>query len=160
MLANVGGFDGQFAMTAVDEHGQLHAPRPPVIKKCVERGADSAAGEEHIVADDHIAALDVDADGAWGYHRANIRRRQIVAVELDVEHAGVDSAFLDSGDQLAQPLGQRNAAPLDADQGQVGAAIALFNNLVGQAHQRALDLGGGHQPALDAQEWFAISFAH
>jgi len=81
-----------------------------------QRGADSAAGVEHIVADDHIAALDVDADCAWGYHRAHICGRQIVAVELDVEHAGVHCALLDAGDQPAQPLGQRNAAALDADQ--------------------------------------------
>ena len=81
----------------------------------------------------------------------DVRGGQVVAVELDVEHAGIDRALLDAGDQLAQPLGQRNAAALDADQRQVFAAVALFNNLVGQAHQGALDLRGGHQPALDAQ---------
>ena len=61
---------------------------------------------------------------------------------------------------LAQPLGQRNAAALDADQRQVVAAVALFNNLVGQAHQGALDLRGGHQPALHAQAGFVLGFAH
>ena len=37
--------------------------------------------------------------------------------------------FLDAG-TACQPLRQRNAAALDADQDQVCAAIALFNNLV------------------------------
>ena len=85
---------------------------------------------------------------------------EVVAIELDVEHAGIDGALLDAGDQLAQPLGQRNAAALDADQRQVFAAVALLNNLVGQAHQGTLDLRGGHQPALDAQAGMVWLFAH
>ena len=84
-------------------------------------------------------------------HRTHVGGGQIVAIELDVEHAGIDRALLDAGDQFAQPLGQRNSAALDADQRQVLAAVALFNDLVGQAHQSALDLRGGHQPAFDAQ---------
>jgi hypothetical protein len=68
--------------------------------------------------------------------------------------------LFDSGDQLAQPLGQRNAAALDADQSKVVAAVAFLNNLVRQAHQGALNLRGGHQPPFDAEVGLACSFAH
>src|SRR5208337_203422 len=74
MLANVSGLDGQFAVAAVDEHSQLHAARPALVEERIERGADSAAGEEHIVAENHIAALDVDADGSRRDHGPNVRR--------------------------------------------------------------------------------------
>ena len=74
--------------------------------------------------------------------------------------AGVDGALLNAGDQLAEPLGQRNAAALDADQGQVFAAVAFLNDLVGQAHQCTLDLRGGHQPALQTQVGVVLGFAH
>ncbi len=68
--------------------------------------------------------------------------------------------FFDAGDELAQPLRQRHSAALDADQRQVFAAIALLDDLVGQAHQGSLNLGGGHQPALDAQGGLVWHFAH
>ena len=109
---------------------------------------DRAARIEHVVAEHHVAALDIEADGPWSHHRTYVRRGQVVAIELDIEHAGIDGTLLDAGDQLAQPFRQRNSAALDADQGQVFAAVALLNDLVGQAHQRALNLRGGHQPAL------------
>jgi len=68
VLADVGGLNGQLTMTAVNEDCQLHAARATVIKERVKRGADGAAGVEHVVAEDHVAAFDVDADGAWGDH--------------------------------------------------------------------------------------------
>ena len=51
MFADVGGLNGQFAMAAVDKHGQLHAARTAVVEERVERGADGAPGVKHIVAD-------------------------------------------------------------------------------------------------------------
>ena len=93
-------------------------------------------------------------------HRANAGGGQIVAIELDVEHAGIDGALFDAGDELAQAFGQRNAAALDADQRQVFAAVALLDNFVGQAHQGALNLRGGHQPALHTQGRYSCFFAH
>jgi hypothetical protein len=111
-------------------------------------------------AQHHVAALDVDSDGARRDHWANIRSRQVVTVELNIEYPCFDRALLNAGDQLSEPLSQRYAAAFDADQGQILAAIALFHDLVRQAHQCALDLRGRHQPALDAQGNFAYGFTH
>src|SRR5208283_1067906 len=82
MLADVGGLNGQFAMAAVDKHGQLHATRPPVIEQCVESRTGSAPSVKHIVTQHYVTALDFNADGSRCDHRANIRSRQVVAVEL------------------------------------------------------------------------------
>src|SRR5271157_3744734 len=130
-FADVRGLDGQFAMAAVNEHGQLHAARTAVVEERVERGPDRPAGVEHIVAKHYVAAVDFNADGPWRDYRTHAGCGQIVAVELNIEQARIDRMLLDAGNESAQPLGQRNAAALDAYQRQVFAAIALFNNLVG-----------------------------
>ncbi len=54
------GFDRQFAMAAVDQHQQLHARRAAVIEQRVERGADGAAGVEHVVHQDDVFARDIE----------------------------------------------------------------------------------------------------
>src|ERR1017187_3302137 len=111
--------------TAVDQPGELHAARPSMVEEGIERGADGTAGVEYVIAQPHIAALDVEADGAFGHDRPDVGCRKIVTVELDVEHTGIHGALFDTRDELAQPLSQRNAAPLDANQGPAFAAVAL-----------------------------------
>ena len=54
--ADVARFDGQLAVAAVDQHQQLHARRAPVIEQRVERGADRAAGVQHVVHQDDVFA--------------------------------------------------------------------------------------------------------
>jgi len=49
--------------------------------------------------------------------------------------------FLDRG---GQPLSDRHAAALDADQGQAFCAAMLLNDLVTDAHEGASDIVGGH----------------
>ncbi len=66
MAADKAGLDGQLAMAAVDQHQQLYAPRPAVVKKRVERRAYGAAGVENIVDQDDVAAGNIEADVAPG----------------------------------------------------------------------------------------------
>ena len=56
VLADVVGADRQLAVAAVGEHRELHARGPPVVEERLDRGADRAAGVEHVV-DDHDRAL-------------------------------------------------------------------------------------------------------
>ena len=49
------GLDRQLAAAAVDEHAEQDPPRPAEVGALVERGADGAAGIEHVVDDDHGA---------------------------------------------------------------------------------------------------------
>ena len=57
-LARVVGVDGQLAVAAVHEHGQLDARGPAEVDQLVEGGAHGAAGEEHVVHQHHRAAVD------------------------------------------------------------------------------------------------------
>ena len=76
---------GQLAVAAVDEHGEPHVAGPAEVVERVERGADGAAGEEHVVDEDDDLAVD-----AAGRHRRLVRAAggllaQVVAVHRDVE---------------------------------------------------------------------------
>ena len=48
--------DGELAPAAVDEHGQPDPRGAAEVGELVERGADGAAGEEHVVDDHHVPA--------------------------------------------------------------------------------------------------------
>ena len=67
-------FDGQLAMAAVDQHQQLHARRAAVVEQRVERGADGAAGVEHVVHQDDVFALHRKRDLGGADHRLDIHR--------------------------------------------------------------------------------------
>ena len=86
VLADVVGADRQLAVAAVDEHRQLDGARAADVAQRVERGADRAAGEEHVVDEDHQRVVDA-AGGDLG--RAPSARgglqAQVVAVHRDVE---------------------------------------------------------------------------
>ena len=114
--ADVSGLNRQFAMTTVDKDAKLHTAWPSMIKERIERGPDGAAGIEHVVAYDDVAALDVKSDGARCYHRANARRRQVVTIKLNIQNAGVDWTFFNDGNQFAEASGQRNSSTFDADE--------------------------------------------
>ena len=90
VLAHVVGADRQLAVAAVDQHGQLHAGGPPVVEERVDRGADRAPGEEHVV-DQHDRAARRSGSRARALttgcagERLGAARRHVVAVEGDVE---------------------------------------------------------------------------
>ena len=67
---------------------------------------------------------------------------QVVAVHRDVERADGDRAALDGGDALGQPAGQRHATGRDAQQDEVVGALVALEDLVGDAGQRPVDVGG------------------
>src|SRR5438477_485132 len=79
--------DRQFAPAAIDEHGEGDAPWPPEVRQLVERGADGAAGVQHVVDDDHVLAVDVHRDSGRPDHRPRTHGLEVVAVERDVERA-------------------------------------------------------------------------
>ena len=47
-------------------------------------------------------------------------------------------------DEFSQSLRERHSAALDTDERQVFASIALFDDLVREAHQGSLNLGRRH----------------
>ena len=91
VLADVVGADGQLAVAAVGEHGELHARRAAVVEEGVDRGADRAAGVEDVVDEHDRHALERELELRVADERLRVQRRlaaadvQVVAVEGDVD---------------------------------------------------------------------------
>src|SRR6202000_2575578 len=110
--ADEGCFDRQLAMPPVDEGEELYPARPAVVEQRIQRGTDGAPGIEHIIDQNDVARIDVEADVALLHHRAYVARRKIVAVKADVQHAGINRMLLDVRNHLREALRQGHAASL------------------------------------------------
>ena len=141
VLAHVVGADRQLAVAAVGQHGQLHAVGAAVVEQGVDRGADRAAGVEHVVHQHDGHAVEGEVDVRVEDHRLAFgpAGRDVVAVEGDVEvaerHRGVDEAL----HALSQARRYDRAAPVDAHHGDA-FATRLLDDLVCDAHERAANV--------------------
>src|SRR5271155_2649073 len=149
--ADESSFNRQLAVAAIDQRQKLHAARPAMIEERVERSAHCATGVEHIIDENDIASVDVETESAWIDDRTHVFRREVIAIEADVENANVHGVLLNLPDQRAQSLGKRNAAPLHSNQPEIVTAIVLLDDLVGEPDECSLDFGGGHDAALLAK---------
>jgi hypothetical protein len=154
--ANEAGFNGKLAMAAVDEHEQLHALGSALVEEGIEGSTDGPPGVEDVVHEDDVAAVDVEADVAFFDDRAWACGGKVVTVKADVKDAGIDGRLLDGPDELGDALGKRNAAALDANETEVGAAVIALYDFVRQSDEGALNLGGGHEAALLAEVWLGV----
>ena len=149
--AHEAGLDRQLAVSAVDQHQQLHAIRAAMVEERIERRARGAAGVEHVIDQHDIAAVHIEADLRRVHHGADIVRGEVIAIELDVELPHVYRLLLNGFDQCCQALRQRNTPALDPDQAQPLAAMVFLDNLVSQTDQRAFDLGRRKDASLFAE---------
>ena len=65
--------------------------------------------------------------------------------KIDVKKADRNREILQVLDLLGEAERERNAAAANSDEGQAMQIFGLFENLMGQPHQSAVDLGGAHQ---------------
>src|SRR5437867_3573062 len=79
--------DGELPSPTVYHHGQCYSSWPTKVRKLVERGADGAAGIEHVVHDDDVLSVDVDGDTRGTDDGSRADGLEIVAVQRDVERA-------------------------------------------------------------------------
>ena len=80
-------------------------------------------------------------------------QREVVAVERDVERADREADALMLRDRVGEPMGERDAAALDADEREALGAGVLLDDLVADADGRAPNLLGGHDlPAAHRRE--------
>src|SRR5579885_1312056 len=143
--AGVTGLNGQLAMAAINQNQQLHARGPAVIEQGVERGPDGAAGVQHVVHQNDVAAGDRERDFGAVDHGRLPDRGKIVAIQVDVENADGNFALLQRFNFLGKPLRQGNAPAADADKRQTVQIRRALQNLVRQPHQGAVDFAGAHQ---------------
>ncbi len=147
VLAHVVGADRELAVAAVDEDREPDGLGPPEVDQRVHRRPDRAARVQDVVDEDDRAAVEVERDLGPLHDWLLGDQRQVVAVEGDVERANRDLGALVLEDRRRQPVGERDAAALDADQREPLGAGLLLHDLVRDAGDRAADVLVGHDPA-------------
>ena len=135
-------------MAAVDQHGELYGARTAAGENRLDRGAHRAPGVDHIIHQYHVAPGHVEgqlrpADGGQLVFMA-----EIVPVKADVDAADRDLRALDAADVVAYPLGDRPAAPTDADKHDIVRALIFLYDLMGDAHQRPRERRFVHELGL------------
>src|ERR1700676_2262061 len=142
VLADVVRPDGQLAMSAIDEHGELDGLRPPNVHQRVHRRARGSPVMDHVVdEDDHLA---VDGWHLGGGAMRWLAQVAVVAMLGHVEPAGRHGAAFELGQDDGEPPRQDVALAYNADQHEVvGAAIPL-HDLMRDPRERPADLVGIH----------------
>src|SRR3546814_7679346 len=67
----------------------------------------------------------------------------VCSSDLDVQRTDRDGGALMLGNRGREPVGERHAAPLDADEDEPGRTRLLLDDLVGDANDRPADLVRG-----------------
>src|SRR5262245_15688102 len=119
VLADVVGADRQFAMAAIDDTRELDRARPAEVDQRVHGGANRPPRIEYVVDEHDDLAAHVDGDLRAAHDRLLGDRRQVVAIQRDVEAALDRGAVLELRDALGDPLRERHAAALDAHEHEV-----------------------------------------
>src|SRR6476659_6108633 len=107
--------------------------------------ADRAAGVEDVVDEDAGHPLEWEVERRRAHERLRVPRRlaaanvDVVAVEGDVQLAEGDLGAGELRDPPAQPLRERDAARVDADERDLGEVGAALDDLVCDTRQRLGD---------------------
>ena len=128
-------------MTAIGEHGELNAGGPAVVEERLDRRADRAPRVEDVVDEDDRPPVEREAELRRADDRLSRERGlaaadgDVVAIEGDVDGAerGLDSGAL--LDQTREPPGERDAAGLDPDQGELAELRVALDDLVGDSRK-------------------------
>jgi hypothetical protein len=137
VLPDVVGADRQLTVAAVNEDGELDAGRPAVLEERFDRGTDRAAGVEDIVDEHAGRAAQVEVESGRVDDGLLLPSDCVVPVEGDVDRPECDllpAAFLDQG---REPLRQRYAARVDADEREPAEIVVALDHLVRDPRQGA-----------------------
>ena len=86
--AGVVGGDGHEVVATVDEDGEFDFPGAAVVEELVEGGFDGATGEEDVVDEDDIGAVDVGGEDGGRELLGDGVAADVVAVKGNVDDAG------------------------------------------------------------------------
>src|SRR5438552_11919596 len=100
-------------MAAVDEDCELDRPRAAEIDQPVERGPDRSPGEQDVVDKDDRHAVDAKRDLRLVEDGLLVRQREIVTIEVDVEHPDGDARTLELLDLRGKPVREGHSARAD-----------------------------------------------
>lgn len=149
--ADKGGFDGDFAMAAIDKHEKLYLAGAAVGEQGVERSTRGAASVEDVVDEHDLFALDRKANGVLLYDWLGAKRRKIIAIERDVKRSNRDRFFFDLLNHFPETLGDGDAAATNANKTQTLDSTVFLENFMSESYQRTLDFRGRHELGFLAQ---------
>ena len=109
--------------------------RPAKVEETVHRGADGAAGIEHIVHENQIFVVHGKSDIAGLQHGLRGNFGKVVAIERDVQRADGHFHAVDFAHGLRDAQRKRNSAAANANQRQIRRAAASLHNFVRHALQ-------------------------
>ena len=145
--------DRQFAVAAVDEDCELDGLRAAHVDDGIERCADRAARVEHVVDEHDCLARDVDRQFRLMNDWLIRERREVIAIERDVEDTDWRLLALDMLDIGSDALRNRHAARADAHDDDVVDALVALDDLMRDARQGAANPLGIHDDGLVGQYW-------
>jgi hypothetical protein len=138
-------------MATVDQDGELDRPGPPDVVQRRERRPHGAPGEQHVVDQDHEAAVDALRWDVGGLEGAGRAQAEVVAVHRRVQGPDGDPPSLHRGDALGEAAGQSHTAGGDAEQDEVVGGLGSLEDLVPDPGQCPGDVVGVEHVASDGR---------
>ena len=126
-------------MAAIDKHGQLNSLGAPVVEQGFDRGSNRAASVEHVVHEDAGLYFQWEVERCCPHDRLRMGRRlatphlHVVAIEGYVDDTEVDDVAGALGNERTQPLGDWDAAGLNAYKREALQIVGLLDQLVRDA---------------------------
>ena len=143
-------------MAPIDQRQHLHGGGTTAVDERIERSANRATGEEHVVDHDHDGAVDarrrptVHVVEGW---MGRGRTRTIVAMCARVEGGNRWGGVAEADELMRHGPRERDAAGGNADQHDALQRGMALGDLVGETHDDAL-----HRPRIEqlraVVEWF------
>jgi hypothetical protein len=115
VAADEGGLDGNFPVSAIDEHTELHTLRPAMRKQGVERRPRGAPGEENVIHQHDILVLNLKSDLFLLHDRLRSEGRKVVAIKSDIQGPDGNFSVFNTSDNFAQALCDGHATAANAD---------------------------------------------
>src|SRR3954466_2418013 len=102
------GLDGELAVPAIDQDRESDARGPAQVADRVHRRADGPPGEEDVVDQDDLHAVDLERDLGPPQDGPTVPLPQVVAIERDVDRPDEDLLAHHRRQESGQPPGDRH----------------------------------------------------
>ncbi len=120
-------------MAAINQDAERNSFGPAEVKKTIHRGANGTTRVENVVHKDEVHAVYFKFDVGRLQDGLRSNFGKVVSIEGDVENSDGNFHTVNAAHGLRDALSQRNAAPADADEGQMLRAAAFLDNFMGNA---------------------------
>jgi hypothetical protein len=132
-------------MASVGKAGELDAGGTAVVEQRLDRGANRPPGIEDVVDEDARHSLEREVQLRGADERLGVLGRlsaadlDVVPVKGDVDGAECELIVREVGDQPAQAVCERDAARVDADEGNLFQVGITLDDLVRDPGERPVD---------------------